>query len=104
MRMVGYVLASSITDIYYIIRRLRGSAIALVAVQTCLGVFRIIEVGRGDLEDALQRLGSDFEDNLQIACAVRDRIDAIITRDPEGFRDSPIPALSPAEAVQRLNR
>ncbi len=48
--------------------------------------------------------GADFEDNLQIACAVEARLDAIVTRDTKGFAGSPVPALSPAELLARIMR
>jgi hypothetical protein len=46
--------------------------------------------------------GTDFEDDLQIACAVRAQVDAIVTRDPHGFAASPIPVLTPADVVASL--
>jgi hypothetical protein len=46
--------------------------------------------------------GSDFEDNLQIACAVKAGLDAIVTRNPKDFADSPVPVLTPAELLALL--
>jgi len=46
--------------------------------------------------------GSDFEDNLQIACAVEARLDAIVTRNPKDFAGSPVPVLTPAELLALL--
>ena len=43
--------------------------------------------------------GSDFEDNLQIACAVEAKLDAIVTRNPKDFAGSPVPVLTPAELL-----
>jgi hypothetical protein len=49
------------------------------------------------------RLGDgDFEDHLQITSAVAARLDAVVTRDPSGFRGSPIPALAPAQLLDQL--
>ncbi len=101
-RLVGYVLVSAITDVYYIARRLRGPVVARAAVQSCLSTLETLDVRRSDLEDALQEPGSDFEDNVQIACAIRAGLHAIVTRDPADSRNSSIPALSPSETVQRL--
>lgn len=44
----------------------------------------------------------DYEDNLQIACAVEAGLDAIISRDPAGFTQSPIPVLTPAALLLQL--
>jgi len=43
--------------------------------------------------------GSDFEDDLHIACAVEARLDAIVTRNPKDFAGSPVPVLTPAELL-----
>jgi hypothetical protein len=71
-------------------------------VRRCLQTFEIIPVGRPELERADSLPGSDFEDNLQMACAALAKLDAIVTRDPSGFAGSPIPVLSPAELLAQV--
>jgi hypothetical protein len=44
----------------------------------------------------------NFEDNLQVACAVLTRLDAIVTRDPRGFAGSPVPVLAPARLLAQI--
>ena len=39
----------------------------------------------------------DFEDTLQIAAAMAWGADVIVTRDKDGFADSPVKVLAPAE-------
>ena len=101
-RIVGYVLASMLTDIFYVARRAVDVQAAHAAVQTCLAAFEIIPVDREALEQAEKLPGNDFEDNLQIACATRAGLDAIVTRDKAGFQASPLPVLAPAELLARL--
>ncbi len=56
-----------------------------------------------DLLDAAERWdGIDFEDNLQIACAVEARLEAIVTRNPKDFAGSPVPILTPTELLALL--
>ena len=98
----AFFCASAVTDVFYIVRRFGGVQIALSAVTDCLDAFRICPVDHRTLSYALMLPGSDFEDNVQIACAVIAGLDAIITRDPQGFRASPIPVLSPADALARF--
>ncbi|MEZ4859841.1 MAG: PIN domain-containing protein [Caldilineaceae bacterium] len=92
----GYVCASAITDIYFIAKDIKGDANALQAVDLCLDTFAICNVDRNVLKQAVALVGQDFEDNLQIACAISFHLDAIITRDGKGFRSSPIPVYSPS--------
>lgn len=100
--LVGYIAATSLTNIFYIARRLTGLASAHASVRICLEAFEVCTINRQLLEHASLQGGSDFEDNLQIACAEAYGLEAIVTRDPAGFRSANIPVLSPAEIVAKL--
>jgi predicted nucleic acid-binding protein len=101
-RIVAYAGASSITDIFYISRKLVGAEQARRVVRACLDTLQIVGVTRELLDAADRRAGDDFEDNLQVECAVTAGLEAIITRDPGGFESSSIPALTPTDLVARL--
>ncbi len=64
--------------------------------------FRIAPVTGATLILARTWAGNDYEDNVQIACAVEAAVDAIVTRDPRGFAGSPVPVPTPADLVARL--
>ncbi|MGO9601448.1 MAG: type II toxin-antitoxin system VapC family toxin [Isosphaeraceae bacterium] len=96
------MFASSITDVHYISRRLTNPENARNIVRRCLDELRVVAVTSDELETAYAFGGSDFEDDLQVACAVAASLDAIVTRDPKGFPLSPIPVLSPAELIARV--
>jgi predicted nucleic acid-binding protein len=101
-RLVGYITASSLTDIYYLSRRLTSAVGSRRIVRLCLDNLELLTVDRAALEAAYNSPTSDFEDALQIATAEREGLDAIVTRDPEGFALSPIEVLSPPEMLARL--
>ena len=94
----------SIANLFYVGRRIVGGVQARSDVRKCLNAFEILPVDRQTLTDAEALVGSDFEDNIQIAAAVLQGVDAIVTRDPSGFSQSPLPVLSPAELLQQLSR
>ena len=98
----GYLSAASLPTIFYIVRRNASLAKAHAVIMECLDTFSFVLVDRTALEMATTFPGSDFEDNLHIACAVEACLDAIITRDPKGFAGSPVPVLTPAEFLPRL--
>jgi predicted nucleic acid-binding protein len=101
-KIMGCVVASTLTDIFYIARKQKGLTGARDAVRVCLDAFAICVVDRQALELAVDLLGNDFEDNLQIACASLANLDLILTRDKNGFKDATIPVLSPDELVIQL--
>lgn len=101
-RIVGYILASALTDVFYIACRHKGLEAARVAIHTCLEAFEICAVDRQTLEQADALPGDDFEDNLQIAGASIAGLDAIVTRNKADFKAATIPALAPAELLAQL--
>jgi predicted nucleic acid-binding protein len=98
-----FLAAFPLPTLFYIVRRQADLATAHDAVQVCLATLEIAPVDRTTLENARTLPGSDFEDNLQIACAIQIGADAIVTRDPKGFGGSPIPLLSPADLRAQIS-
>ena len=94
-RLQAYICASSITDIFYISRKLAGAARARFIVRTCLDRLQVVSVTRDLLDAAELRDGSDFEDDLQTECAADARLDAIVTRDPRASPGRPSPSCPP---------
>ncbi|HJT34911.1 MAG TPA: hypothetical protein VJ783_22985 [Pirellulales bacterium] len=67
----------------------------------CLATFPIVGVQKSTLELARTFQGTDFEDNLQLACAVQANRDSIITRNPDDFPGAPLPIITPAELIEK---
>ena len=102
-RFTAYITATSVTDIFYIIRRHSGHEKAWQAVHTCLDQLSIVTVRIDELRLATTMEGSDFEDNLQVACAISRQLDLIVTRNLEGFSGDNIPILTPQQMLLRLS-
>jgi hypothetical protein len=83
-------------------RKLTDIVRARQAVQVCLDAFNIGTVDRAVLERAQALSGSDYEDNVQIACAEFNELDAIVTRNPGDYEGSPIVVWSPADCLKNL--
>jgi predicted nucleic acid-binding protein len=98
----AHVNATSVTNIFYVSRKLIGRERAWQGVHACLDQLRIIAVDVALLQAAVAIGGGDLEDNLQITCATAAKLEAIVTRDPAGFAHSPIEVLTPAQLLQRL--
>jgi predicted nucleic acid-binding protein len=101
-QVVAYITACAVADVFYIARRLTTLETARAAVRICLEAFEVCAVDLQALEHAEALPGSDFEDNLQIACSNLADLDAILTRDKEGFRATEIPVLTPPELLMQL--
>lgn len=105
-RVIGYLSATSVANIFYIARKAKGIEAAFEAVGICLETFEICVVDRDVLRAAFSREQggtSDFEDNIQIACGSQVRVSSIVTSDTSGFNASAIRSVSPAELLQQLS-
>jgi predicted nucleic acid-binding protein len=92
----------SLANAFYVGRRTLGTDRARAGVRLYLRAFEIVPLDEWTLHDADALPGSDLEDNIQIAAAVRSAVDAIITRDPAGFTASPVRVRTPADLVKDL--
>jgi predicted nucleic acid-binding protein len=98
-----FIAATTITNIYYIIRRVAGRVVAQDAVIHVLSDLNICTVDLEVLEQALASNFEDFEDAVQYACAVVHEVDAIVTRDAAGFANAEIPVVLP-EDIDTIDR
>lgn len=101
-KLEGHIAATTITNIFYIIRKTEGREVALAAINRLLTGLQLCAVDRQTVETAL-RLGlKDFEDGIQLACASLAQLDAIVTRDSQDFSGSTLPIYSPTDLLNQL--
>jgi predicted nucleic acid-binding protein len=98
----GLIAAHAITTLHYLLSREAGEAGAKQALRTLLRLFGVAAVDSDIIQQALQASGQDFEDSVTTAAARASGCHLIVTRDPKGFRRSPIPALNPALTLALL--
>lgn len=102
-RFVAYVTATTLTDIFYVSRRSGGLEKAWQLVHAVLDQVSVISVSLRELRLATTLTGNDFEDNLQIACAISAQLDLIVTRNLAGFSGNNIPVLTPQQMLLELS-
>ena len=97
----GMLAAHAVTTIHYLVRKEMGNIKARRIISAILRVFGVATVDGAAVQEALQLPLSDFEDAVTAAAARLAGCECIVTRDPKGFRGSPVRALTP-EAVTPL--
>ncbi len=100
----GYLAAHAITTIHYLAYKQLGKQRAKRVITSLLRVFAVAGVDGDTLRDALQFETHDFEDAVSAAAAQASGCQAIVTRDPKGFRTSGLPVLTPEAAAPLLGR
>lgn len=101
----GFVTASSITDIFYLVRK---STHSTETAYKCLGalfdIVKVLPVTNDNVISAYTIKAHDFEDCLLAVCAKSNGCAYIVTRNESDFKDFDIPAVSPDEAVNYLKK
>lgn len=98
----GIICALSIPNIVYIMRKeLDPDGIKRI-VQRLRSIVGIADLKEKDLINAVSLVFSDYEDAVQSACAERIGAEVIVTRNVGDFVNSRIPAIKPAELLERL--
>jgi predicted nucleic acid-binding protein len=97
----GLLAAHAVTTIHYLVRKETENIKARRIISAILRVFGVATVDGAVLQEALQLPLSDFEDAVTAAAARLAGCECIVTRDPKGFRGSPVRPLTP-EAVAPL--
>ncbi len=98
----GLLSANAFTTIDYLVHRELGARRARSTVAALLRVFRVAAVDQAVIQDAVGSSFADFEDAVTAAAARAAGCDAIVTRDPKGFRASPVRALTPEAAAHLI--
>ncbi|MDR0916300.1 MAG: PIN domain-containing protein [Oscillospiraceae bacterium] len=83
----GYVSASSLTDIFYVLRKEHNAEKTKEMIRTLMSFTDTIPLTASDCTDALDLPMNDFEDAVVAICAAKIGADYIVSRD-EAFATS----------------
>jgi predicted nucleic acid-binding protein len=98
----GRLAAHSVTTLYYVILRERNREAAVNAVTSLLESFSVATVDDTVIRKALSWGWTDFEDAVQMAAAVAENVDYLITRNIKDFQSGPVPVVQPAAFLTLL--
>jgi predicted nucleic acid-binding protein len=100
--LTGFLSASAVTDIYYIMRKIIGHEKTMKSLKLLFSVFEVAEVGKSDLLHAMDAGMRDFEDALVSVCAKRVKAEYIITRNIGDFKISPVLSMQPEAFLDKF--
>jgi predicted nucleic acid-binding protein len=99
-RIIGYITASTVTDIYYISRKEKGNEIAIEFISNLIEIVDVIGVDKSTIVKALKSNLKDFEDAVQVSAAENYEIEIIVTRNKSDFLNSGLEILTPKEIIE----
>ena len=103
-QIAGFICASSISDIFYILRKSKGRELAIDFLKVITSICSVATVNEEVIREALASDFKDFEDAIQYQTAVNARLDAIVTRNSKDYIDSSITVFAPSEFLQFLKQ
>lgn len=98
----AFVAGHTVTTAHYFLRKALGGGDAAAAIAEMLRVLEVVPVDKADFFHAAALGGRDFEDAVQIVCALKIAADYIVTRDERDFQGSAIPVRSPGAVLALL--
>ena len=99
---IGYVCATTITTIHYLIEKALGRNEAYRHIGSLISLFSIAPVNRVVFERALKSKFKDFENAVLYESAALSSVQYIITRNTSDFKKSTIPVFEPKELISLM--
>ena len=93
----GYLCATTMTTLGYLISKAVNKKQAKVEIQKLLTLFRIAEVNSTVLELSVNSGFSDFEDAVQYYSGKCCEVDGLVTRNTKDYKHTKLPIYTPDE-------
>jgi len=95
-----FITATTVTDLYYIIRKEKGKAVALSFIEDLLRFVDVASVDKKTVIEALHSGIPDFEDAIQVHAAGQAAIAVIVTRNESDFVGSGLDIQTPKSFLE----
>jgi predicted nucleic acid-binding protein len=95
----GYLCATTITTIDYLVSKSVNKEQAKISIQKLLSIFCIAEVNKNVLLLSTESKFTDFEDAVQHYSGKLVQVAAIVTRNINDYKHSEYPAYTPSELL-----
>jgi len=99
----GYTSSVIFTNTYYIQRKLVGHEISINFLKKLRLLLTVLNVNDLIIHKALESEFKDFEDAVQYFTAAENKMDCIITRNVEDYKNSIVPTYTPKEFLRIYN-
>lgn len=90
------IAAISLNNVHYVLRKLKSETTAMIAVKILLQIFKVVPVDAEILRRAIDFHDRDFEDDIQLQCALKAKCSQLFTRNPNHYDHSAIAVVPPS--------
>lgn len=99
----GWLGATTVATIYYLLSRELSEKKAEIITQSLFKIFNVCSVNRTVLETAFEIDFPDYEDAVLHQSAFHSNLEGILTRNGNDFRKSKLPVYNPKELLATLD-
>lgn len=97
------ITASSVTDLFYIIRKeTHDTKQTYVIMENIFKLVTVLSVTEKDIRDAFGRRWKDFEGCVQYTAGKNNGVDCIITKNRKDYTDTLMPVRTPATWIEEI--
>jgi predicted nucleic acid-binding protein len=93
----GYLCATTITTLDYLISKSRNRETAKIEIQKLLALFQIADVNSTVLSMSINSSFTDFEDAVQYFSGKCSKVDGLVTRNIKDYKKATLPIYMPDE-------
>jgi predicted nucleic acid-binding protein len=93
----GWVAAHSMTTLFYLVAKNQSVEIARLTLSGLLQFLSIAAVDQSVIEQAMNLAYRDFEDAVQMMCALQNKVDYLVTRNVRDFQPALISVIQPVD-------
>lgn len=99
----GFICANSLTDIFYVIRKIHGTEYAKSKLIGLMSFTDVISLTEDDCYKALNLPMPDFEDAVVAICAKKVNVDYIVTRDEKFIKsETGVNVVTPKQLLAKI--
>ena len=98
----GFTSPVILANVNSILAKARGKTYSLDKLRSLRGMLNIAPIDQGMVDAALNSPHKDFEDSMQMQCALGNGIGTLITRNIEHYSKSRVRVTTPAEYLAAL--
>ena len=95
--LIAFVAWHTISNVYYMLGQAAGRGRVHDFIRDLARLVDVAPVDKDSIGIALSLDMRDFEDAMQVACALTAKVDAIVTRNVSDFRNSPVSVMRSAD-------
>ena len=99
----GYISATTLTDIYYILRKQKGKNWSKEFLNRLTNLCQINPITEQVVIAALNNSYKDFEDDIQYHSAIINNLDGIVTRNIKDFPSFSLTIFTPSQLIAIIN-